>query len=201
MDRTSFLVLHGWPNRRPVGHWQRWLADRLAEDGAQVLYPQLPEPDAPVLDEWLLDLRRYAAAMRGDERVLVCHSLATLLWWTAALSDEPVTADRVLLVAPPAPDFVRGEVVADFVPDGMETRPLDPRLAATVRVVASDGDPYCPGGASALYADRYGLDIDVVPGAGHLDLPAGYGAWPSVLAWCRDPSVRLTGVDGDRFSS
>jgi hypothetical protein len=30
------------------------------------------------------------------------------------------------------------------------------------------------------------------PGA-QLDLPAGYGACPSVLDWCADPSVRITG--------
>ena len=196
MDRSSFLVLHGWPNRRPVGHWQRWLADRLADDGAQVLYPQLPEPDAPVLEDWLLDLRRYVAAMRGEEKVLVCHSLAVLLWWQAATSAEPVHADRVLLVAPPAPSFVRQELVAAFVPDRMETEPLAPGFAASIRLVASDADPYCPGGAAALYADRYGLDADIVPGAGHFDLPAGYGDWPSVLAWCRDPSVRIVGREG-----
>jgi hypothetical protein len=34
--------------------------------------------------------------------------------------------------------------------------------------------------------------VDVIPGGGHLDPDAGYGAWPSVLAWCHDPNTRLT---------
>ena len=40
---------------------------------------------------------------------------------------------------------------------------------------------------------RGGLDLnrDVVPGGRHLDPDAGYGAWPSVLAGCRDPATRL----------
>lgn len=195
MDQRSFLVLHGWENRRPAGHWQRWLAEQLVHEGAHVLYPQLPKPDLPAVDEWLLDLRRYTAAMRGEEKVLVCHSLAVLLWWTAAASDDPVPADRVLLVAPPAPAFLRQQPVAEFVPAGMEAG-LPAHLLENVRLVAGDNDPYCPGGAAMEYADRYGVDVDVIAGGSHLDLNAGYGAWPSVLAWCHDSSSRITGRNG-----
>jgi uncharacterized protein len=187
----SFLLLHGWENRRPREHWQHWLDGELAAAGAQVLYPQLPEPDEPVLDDWLLDLRRYVAAMRGAEKVIVAHSLAVLLWWSAALSDAPVAADRVLLVAPPSPAFLRQQSVAPFVPDDIEARPIDGRVLSTVRVVASDNDPYCPGGAAALYADVHGLDTDVVPGGAHLNADAGYGPWPSLLRWCLDGSSRI----------
>jgi predicted alpha/beta hydrolase family esterase len=66
MDRTSFLVLHGWPNRRPDGHWQRWLADRLAEDEAQVLYPQLPHPP------------RVGQALTASERRSAAHVVGSL---------------------------------------------------------------------------------------------------------------------------
>jgi predicted alpha/beta hydrolase family esterase len=187
----SFLLLHGWENRRPAAHWQHWLAGELAAAGAQVLYPQLPEPDVPVLEEWLLDLRRYTAAMRGEETVVIAHSLAVLLWWTAALSDQPVAVDRVLLVAPPSPAFLREQAVAAFVPGDMEHRPIDRAVLDTVRIVAGDDDLYCPGGARAVYADRYAIDTDVVPGGGHLDVASGYGPWPPVLQWCHDPTTRV----------
>jgi uncharacterized protein len=150
LSEKAYLLLHGWENRRPAAHWQHWLAGELAAAGAQVLYRQLPEPDEPVLDEWLLDLRRYTAAMRGDETVLVAHSLAVLLWWTAALSDQPVAVDRVLLVAPPSPAFLRERAVAAFVPGDMESRAVDRRVLDTVRIVAGDDDPYCPGGVQAV---------------------------------------------------
>ncbi|MGY1602079.1 RBBP9/YdeN family alpha/beta hydrolase [Geodermatophilus sp. SYSU D00815] len=190
---SSFLLLHGWENRRPAGHWQHWLADRLAQDGAQVLYPQLPEPDAPVLADWLVDLRRNLRAQRGDERVLVCHSLAVLLWWHAAPSLGDLAPDRVLLVAPPAPGLIRTlPAVAAFVPGAMGTTPLPEDVVRRVRLVASDDDPYCPGGAEAVYARPFGLDVDLVPGAGHLEPASGYGPWPSVLEWCRDPATRIT---------
>ena len=193
----SFLLLHGWRNRRPVGHWHRLLADALLAAGHQVLYPQLPEPDEPVLGDWTLDLYRSLAAQRGDERVLVCHSLAVLLWWQAAPDLGPLQPDRVLLVAPPSPAFVRREPsMAAFAPDAMETTPLDPDVRRRVRLVVSDADPYCPEGPEEVWARPHALDTDVIPGAGHLNPDAGYGPWPSVLAWCSDPSVRITGRDG-----
>lgn len=190
---TAFLIVHGWENRRPEGHWQHWLADRLADDGAEVRYPQLPEPDEPVLADWLRELRTELEALRREERVLVCHSLAVLLWWSALPDLGPLQADRVLLVAPPSPDYLRARpVVAPFVPERLEQTPLAREVRARVRLVASDDDPYCPGGARRVYAEPFGLDLDLLPGQGHLDLEAGYGPWPSVLAWCRDPSVRIT---------
>ena len=189
------LIVHGWENRRPVGHWQRWLAGQLTAGGHEVRYPQFPDPDFPVLDDWLSLLRVELAALDddGDERVLVCHSLAVLLWWQAAPSLGALQPDRVLLVAPPSADVLRGfPEVAAFAPPGIETKPLPADLVARTRLVAADDDPYFPGGAASLYADRFGLDADVVPGGRHLDLPAGYGSWPAVLAWCTDPSVRIT---------
>jgi predicted alpha/beta hydrolase family esterase len=192
---VSFLIAHGWQNHRPEGHWQRELAGTLAADGHEVRYPQFPSPDEPVLADWLALLRSELAALGADggERVLVCHSLAVLLWWQAAPSLGELQPDRVLLVAPPAADVLRGfPEVAAFAPPGIETTPLPDELPARVRLVAADDDPYFPGGAAALYAGRFGLDTDVIPGGQHLDLPAGYGAWPSVHAWCTDPATRVT---------
>jgi predicted alpha/beta hydrolase family esterase len=192
---VSFLIVHGWQNRRPGGHWQRWLAERLAAEGHEVRYPQFPEPDVPVLADWTALLQSELAALGedGGERVLVCHSLAVLLWWQVAPSLGVRQPDRVLLVAPPSADVLRGHPeVAAFAPPGIETAGLPDDLRARVRFVASEDDPYFPGGAAALYAGRFGLDADVVPGGRHLDLPAGYGSWPSALAWCTDPSVRIT---------
>jgi uncharacterized protein len=189
VSTSAFLVVHGWENRRPEGHWQRWLAGRLAEDGHAVRYPQFPAPDEPRLEEWRSLLRSELGALDGEERVLVCHSLAVLLWWTTELDD--VRPDRVLLVAPPSPAVMRTfpEITA-FAPDD-GAGPVNGTRA--VRLVGTDDDEYCPGGHAAVYGEPFGIDVDVIPGGRHLDLPAGYGSWPSVLAWCTDPAVRITG--------
>lgn len=188
---ASFLVLHGWQNRRPAGHWQRWLTDELRARGHRVAYPQLPDPDEPDLTTWLDVLDRELDALEGDERVVVCHSLACALWLhgvARGLAGPPV--DRLLLVAPAAPAFLAGQpAVAAFVPPAVDVADVA-RTSRSTRLVAADDDVYCEGGAAREYS-WLGVPTDVLPGAGHLDLDAGYGPWPNVLEWCLDGEVRL----------
>ncbi|MEU5954140.1 alpha/beta hydrolase [Streptomyces sp. NPDC047525] len=194
-SHSSFLILHGWQNHRPEGHWQRWLAGELTARGGRVAYPQLPAPDDPQLETWLGQLHDLLAqegeAGDGRERVIVCHSLAVLLW-LHAVARGGVRADRVLLVAPPSSEVLAGyEEVAGFAPPKVTAEQVA-AAAGETRLVAADDDPYCPGGAAGEYGLPLGLDTDVVPGGAHLDLDAGYGPWPSVLDWCLDPRVRMT---------
>ncbi|WP_179817337.1 RBBP9/YdeN family alpha/beta hydrolase [Allostreptomyces psammosilenae] len=193
----GFLILHGWQNHRPAGHWQHWLADRLTALGHHVDYPGLPEPDHPELEEWLTELRARLDALgggtpAGGRRTVVCHSLACVLWLHAvARGAVPVPVDRVLLVAPPSPGFLeRHAEVAAFTPPPLTAE----RLAAAAthtRLVASDDDPCCPEGAVAVYGGPLGLPSDVLTGAAHLNPDSGYGSWPSLLDWCLAPSADL----------
>ncbi|MGW5420118.1 RBBP9/YdeN family alpha/beta hydrolase [Streptomyces sp. NPDC003943] len=187
----TFLVLHGFQNHRPPGHWQHWLAGALRERGHEVRYPQLPEPDAPRLGEWLDALAREGERPGdGSEFVVLGHSLSVLLWLRAVAAGRAPEADRVLLVAPPSPRVVASiPEIAEFA-EGLDLTGLDVKNA---RLVHGDGDPYCPEGADVHYGGPLGLDADHVPGGAHLDLDAGYGAWPDVLAWCENAEARVGG--------
>ncbi|MGW6905821.1 RBBP9/YdeN family alpha/beta hydrolase [Streptomyces sp. NPDC054940] len=189
---TAYLILHGWQNHRPKDHWQHWLADRLIERGHQVAYPQLPDPDEPELAVWLGELDRHLGGLydAGPERVVVAHSLSAVLWLHAVARGlpGPAAVDRVLLVAPPSGAVLaRHPEVAEFALPSLEFT-----LPGPTRLVAGDDDPYCEEGADTAYGDPLALPTDILPGAAHLDLDAGYGPWPAVLEWCLDPAVRLT---------
>ncbi|WP_031478600.1 RBBP9/YdeN family alpha/beta hydrolase [Streptomyces bicolor] len=187
---TAYLILHGWQNHRPEDHWQHWLADRLTELGHQVTYPQLPDPDDPELEVWLSELARHLDALDADsERVVVAHSLSAVLWLHAAARGLPGLAavDRVLLVAPPSGAVLaRYPEVAEFALPALEFT-----LPGPTRLVAGDDDPYCEEGAGTAYGDPLALPTDILPGAAHLDLDAGYGSWPAVLHWCLDPTATI----------
>jgi predicted alpha/beta hydrolase family esterase len=182
---TSFLILHGIENHRPPEHWQFLLAAQLVERGHQVRYPALPEADAPELEQWLSTLREELAALTGEQLVVVCHSLACLLWFRAAERGLEGPVDRLLLVSPPA---------SERVPDSGASLRLDSIDAAAVRasvvgeiaIACSDDDPYNPVGAQSLYGDPLGLTATIVAGAGHITPDAGYGPWPFATEWCLD---------------
>jgi predicted alpha/beta hydrolase family esterase len=173
---ARFLILHGLHGSQGP-HWQRWLQHELEALGAEVRFPALPRPDAPVLDEWLAALARELDRTR--ELTVLCHSLGCILWLHHA-AVRPAPVRRVLLNAPPEPL----PAVPSFFPvatDGGAVR----AAAAVSRLVCSDDDPYCPAGAATVYGEPLGLATDLLPGQGHLNVDAGYGPWPAMLSWCR----------------
>jgi predicted alpha/beta hydrolase family esterase len=180
MAARNFLILHGLGGSGP-GHWQTWLTARLKADNERVAYPDLPDADLPSPTAWRGVLDGELAALPAGERIVICHSLACLLWLHHVAEGGP-QADRLLLVAPPSEAAGVPEIESFF------PVPL-PALTRGARLVCSDDDPYCPGGAAALYGEPLGIPVDVLPGAGHINPETGYGPWPEVEAWC---------VQGDR---
>jgi predicted alpha/beta hydrolase family esterase len=191
---VRFLILHGWQGSGPE-HWQTWLAGRLRAGGHHVQYPQLPECDTPCPDRWGIALRSELgrlAARREDERVVVAHSLGCVLWLREAAAIAPSRrVDRVVLVAPPCPGSAVPEL-ARFYPTETD-REAVAGAARRTRLVCADDDPYCPGGGAARHwGEPLDLPVDLLPGAGHLNVEAGFGPWPAMEAWCLGRRDALT---------
>ena len=118
----------------------------------------------------------------GDAPVVLAHSLGCLLWLRHASRAAGRLAVRVLLVAPPAIASV--PAVVRFAEPEPEPDPERVRAACPdTRIVCSDDDPYNPAGALATHARPLGLPADLIPGAGHLNVDAGYGPWPAAERW------------------
>jgi len=192
-NRVRFLILHGWQGSGPE-HWQTWLAGRLRAAGHHVQYPELPACDEPCPDRWGIAFRSELgrlAARQDDERVVVAHSLGCVLWLREAANVAPSRrVDRVALVCPPCPGAAVPEL-AGFYPTGAD-REAVALAAGHTRLVCTDDDPYCPGENAARYwAQPLGLTVDLLPGAGHINVEAGYGPWPEMEAWCLGQSAEL----------
>jgi uncharacterized protein len=178
-----FLILHGFTGSGP-DHWQSWLADRLARDGRDVRYPDLPDPDHPEIGRWLDALNAELATLDPARLVVLAHSAGALLWLHHAARTLLRSASRVLLVAPPGPSW-RDPAVTGFIPvpldaDGVRT------AAGETRIVAGDDDPYGDIADVRDYALTLGVPIDVIPGGGHLNTVSGHGPWPDVERWALD---------------
>jgi predicted alpha/beta hydrolase family esterase len=144
-----------------------------------VSYPDLPDPYDPHPEPWLAALDKELAAMDG-ERVVLCHSLACLLWLLHARNGGADSAERVLLVAPPCAWDI--EPVARFRADGVTADDVR-RAAGRTRMLCAEGDPYCTRGAAGLYGEPLELEYELVPAGGHLNADAGFGPWPAVEEW------------------
>jgi uncharacterized protein len=197
ITRRRFVILHGWANEKPEGHWQRLLAERLTERGHEVEYPQLPNPHYPSLKAWTTAIEAAIDPDPGCEQVVIAHSLACAAWIHLAEThrDRP-PVDRLVFVAPPGPKMLaETPELQDFqFPDGAHAMVAKTTRVAP-RLVCSDNDRYCDPPADILYGDAF--DVDAPAGCGHFDLDAHYGTWDSMLDWCEDKERRITARDND----
>jgi predicted alpha/beta hydrolase family esterase len=189
--QRRFLVLHGYTNHRPDGHWHRRLTEALRDRGEQVVYPALPDPDDPRLAAWL-DVLDTELELLGEpgrvERVVIGHSLGAVLWLHACARGVTDPVDRVLLVAPPGPSAIAEHIPGFVLPPSLDAHAVAAASASTL-LVCSDADPWCVEGAEATYAEPLGLRSVVIPGAAHLSQSDGYGEWPEVIGWALDPTA------------
>ena len=190
-----FLILHGWGGNKPE-HWQEYLAKKLTEAGVDVRYPKMPEPMAPNPQAWMAALHHALGAIPADATLTVlAHSLGAINWMHhAAMSQDAgfvrpgPKADRALLVAPPyvireIPPLDAPPGAADFFPPPLSSAGIA-ALASETILVATDTDDYATFDQSSAYAAGLGLEIQKLPGGGHISPYYGYGEWPWVLDWC-----------------
>lgn len=171
-----FLILHGLGASGP-DHWQTWLTGRLRERGSEVAYPDLPDPLDPQPPDWV---EAADQALDAEPGVVVCHSLACLLWLRLCARGGDRLTERVLLVAPPWREDI--PEIARFLDHGASADAVR-RAAAETLIVYSPDDPYCPRGAVEQFAKPLETAYESVPDGGHLNPETGFGPWPWVEAW------------------
>lgn len=190
----GYLLIHGLENHRPEGHWMRILAGRLRQNGQYVAYPQLPNPDSPVAEQWLEVLEREIQLMKEagfQHMVVIAHSLGCVAWLKFLVSKvSAIDVDRVLLVAPADPKLlVKAPTFQDVLDINFETAFRN--HAKDVKLIAGDEDPWLPEGAQKTFGEPLNLNAIIWPGAGHISMDEGFGNWDGVFYWALDPSNDL----------
>jgi predicted alpha/beta hydrolase family esterase len=155
----------------------------MGGDGARRAWRQrgVPELSARAKDGWLSLGRDRGRRAPRRSRHFCCHSLGC--WAVDHLLAEHGTAGvhAALLVAPPSP-FLIFEPVDSFLPPPRRAEVWAP-LAARTLLVGSDNDDYASAEELEDVARRLGIACRILPGAGHINIAAGYGPWPFVLEW------------------
>jgi predicted alpha/beta hydrolase family esterase len=188
------LVIHGWSNHRPAGHWHRELVKALRTQGHVVSYPALPNPELPELEAWLEIVAQeleLLGEVDGDELIVVAHSLGVLTWLNLAMQRRvPVHVDRVLLVAPADPEL--SESFPTFKLEVSKAAKSVADNATTTLIVGSDADQWAPNGVAETFGVPLNVETRLIPGAGHVAMDDGYGYWQGVIDWVNDPTADVT---------
>jgi hypothetical protein len=191
----KILLLHGWTNKRPEGHWLRLTAAELRGRGHQVWYPQFPNPDRPNPADWQELLRQESNMMDeapGGEKIAIAHSLGAINWLQGALTDlfnKPF--DRVLLVAPPDPEM-KIDLEPATEPLNLSNPLLAPQAqkwAGELTVIASNNDKWLPRGVG-IYEEALEVKPIIFENAGHFSLDDGWGPWVGLISWFESANVQ-----------
>ncbi|WP_368410997.1 RBBP9/YdeN family alpha/beta hydrolase [Staphylococcus chromogenes] len=73
---TNVYIVYGY-HANENKHWFKWLKNALELEGHDVKIIDLPNPDAPDVEEWLPALKTQATSIDGDT-LFVAHSLGVI---------------------------------------------------------------------------------------------------------------------------
>ncbi len=164
----------------PSDHWFGWLAEQLEADGVPTTIPALPSPLKPDPDQWTDAVR--ATLKTPDERsVVIAHSLGclTVLRYLCSL-EGPWRLGTLVLVSGFVDRLPALPELDAYIGDGFDLAGLSDRIDRIV-VIRSDNDPLVPAALTDRLADLLGVQVRVVPEAGHFLAGDGVNALPAAL--------------------
>lgn len=177
------IMVHRWAGG-PTDDWRAWLSDELKKLGYQVLMPEMPDRDTPVIEKWVSHLA-HTVGEPDTETYFIGHSIGcqTILRYLETLT-QPVGG--AIFVA----GWFNLENLEDEETEQVAkpwlTRPIDSDKIKNVllksTLLISDNDPY---GAFETNKEKFselGSQIMVIPGAGHFTTEDGYDTFPELLA-------------------
>ncbi len=169
------LFLHGWGGS-PYPHWQAWSASELIKKNYTVSFPQLPNLDEPKLDEWLDALEKEFNHFQPN--IVVCHSLANILWFHFVHKHNINSIEKLMLVAPVRQDC-NIEEIKTFFP-----YPIVKNLKAKeIIMVGSSNDQYMSSDEVMDLQMELNIGLKILENAGHINEQSGYGELSCVVEW------------------
>ncbi|MEX2369230.1 MAG: alpha/beta hydrolase [Candidatus Paceibacterota bacterium] len=183
----SVYIIHGWDGS-PEEPLHQWLKAQLESKGYQVTVPAMPNPEVPVIKDWILKIME--TVVPSDNVILVGHSVGcqAILRSVEVLAEGTKIAGIVLIAPWMELDEQtvqeEGEEVREIAQPWMET-PIDFKKVKkhTDRVITifSDNDPYVPVSQKDLFEDKLDAETFVLEGYGHFSPADGVDKLPVVL--------------------
>lgn len=186
MTNQRVIIVHGWDGSPEEGCFP-WLKKELEGRGFSVLVPAMPDPSAPVLDEWVSSLATVVGV--PDERtILVGHSIGTqaVLRYLATL---PLDArfGGVVLLAPwihlteaALPTEADRAVAKSWLETPMPWANIKPHASHFVAIFSED-DPLVPFEDAKIFEEQLGAWVVLEHNKKHFSGRDGITELPSVL--------------------
>jgi len=170
---TRILLVHGWGGN-PNIDWFPWAKKELAENGFEVIAPEMPDPEYPKIETWVSKISEVIGEVRNDD-IFIGHSIGcqAIERYLQTLPDTTKLA-KVILIAPwvvlTRKTFdemgENEEVVKSWYEEPIDYEKI--RNMAKWTAVFSDDDPFVKYEDNfEVYRDKLGAEIIAKSKQGH----------------------------------
>ncbi len=169
------LFLHGWGGS-DYPHWQAWSASELIKKDYTISFPKLPNREFPILNEWLDTLKKEFDHFQPD--IVVCHSLANILWFHFVQKFNINEIEKLMLVSPVRQNCTIKEIQT-FFPYPI----IDDLKAKEIIMVGSTNDKYMSVDEIMDLQSKLNIGLKILENAGHINTDSGYGELSCAIDW------------------
>ena len=181
--KSRIFLVHGWGGS-PVGDWLPWAKGELEKRGYEVIVPNMPDTDTPVIAPWVSHLGQLVGELRSDD-IFIGHSIGcqTILRYLETASG---VVAKVILVAP---WFTLTNLESDEmwkIADPWFQTPMDCNQIKTKAnkfiTIFSDNDPWVPYKENRqLFEEKLNPQIITLHHKGHTTAEEGSLKLPELL--------------------
>ncbi|MFA6520655.1 MAG: alpha/beta hydrolase [Candidatus Paceibacterota bacterium] len=178
------IIVHQWMAGAEAD-WRPWLKNELVKQGYEVLVPDMPEIDTPVIDKWVNHLSTIVG-IPDENTIFIGHSIGC-----QAILRYLETID----VSIGGAIFVAGWFTLTGMEDEEVEKIAEPWIKTPINferikevlpksiAILSDNDPYVPLESTRMVFEKE-LDtkVTVIPNGGHITADDGFTELPQVLS-------------------
>ena len=176
------IIIHQWMAGAD-GDWRPWLKIELEKQGYEVLVPEMPDIDVPVIEKWVNKIVEVVGKPDADT-YFVGHSIGcqAILRYLETI-DIPV-GDAVFVAGWFNLKNLESPEVEEIARPWIET-PINLEKVKSVlpksTLIISDNDPFGYFEENKLKFTELGSEIVVMHNAGHISAEDGFNELPEVL--------------------
>lgn len=174
------FVIHG-AYGYPQENWLPWLKEELEKIGISTSIPKFPTPEGQNLENWMKVFEPYKKEL-NSESIIIGHSIG-VAFVLNILESIDVKIKAAYLIA----GFLQGigDNEFDKINETFYNKPFNwekiKKNCKEFVCFSSDNDPYVPLWQGQEVADKLGVKLKLVKGAGHFNAKAGYTKFPLLL--------------------
>lgn len=177
----NYFLIHGTFGD-PNENWFPWLADKLRQNGANVIIPRFPTPEGQAYENWERILKKDRALI-NERTVFFAHSSGCPFIIDYIVKNK-VAVDGLLCVSG-FYDFFIGDETFDrlnkeFYFDDLDISEIK-ELSRFIYCVYSNNDPYLPREQLVAFSKKVATESEEIKNGGHFNKDSGFLEFPQLI--------------------